>query len=232
MNTPAQNAANQSTNNGAAVAAAAADTKRARRSPDEARAARIAREENLAKKAKERAERLAAQAKQAEERARIALERKQAIEQNKPVVREKVEVPTIKENVQKRVERELKQALKEIGQKNGVNFDEMTPRLTNRGQALSVRLVAHVAGAVKSASARVKKAVGATREAARFIEHHKLVGIKPSLLGKDVQLANEEGSFKVMGLKGRAHDVVLQKVGTDEIKTIAADEFKTRMVMA
>lgn len=205
------------------------EAKRARRSPEEARTARIEREEKLALKAKERADRLKAQLAKADERAKKAEERKAQIEANVPVQRERQEVPVIAENVSQRVQRELKKALKEIGAKHGIDFGDLTPRLTQHGAALSLRIVAHVAGAAKS----VRKAVGATREATRFLENHKLVGIKPSLLGKEVQLAGETGNFKVLGMKGRAHDIVLQQVGgKEEITTVAADDFKTRMVAA
>lgn len=205
------------------------ETKRARRTPEEARQARIEREQTQAEKNKARAERLKKQAADAEAKAQKALERQQAIEANEAPVREVKEIPVIKENVAQRVQRDLKKALKEIGEKHGIEFGELAPRLTERGAALSVRVVAHVA----QAAGAVRKATGATREATAFINNAKLVGIKPTLLGKNVQLAGEEGSFKVLGLKGRKNDVLLELIGGDAgTKTVSVDEFKTKMVMA
>lgn len=212
------------TNNAAAGAA-----KRARRSPEEAQKARLEREEKLAAKQAARAQRLAKEAEEAQQRLKEIEERKAAIAANKPVQREAKEVPTIGENVAKRVQSDLKKSLKEIGAKHGIDFGDLTPRLTQRGQALSLRIVAHAASAGKA----VKKAVAATKEATRFLNNYKLVGIKPSLLGKEVQLAGEEGSFKVLGMKGSKNDIVLQQVGgNEETKTVSADEFKTKMVAA
>jgi hypothetical protein len=226
--TTTQNVAKSNTNNNVVAAATEAD-KRARRTPEEARQARLEREQRLAEKAAVRAKRYEDIAKKAKERAEKSTQRAEAIASNVIVPRERQEVPVIQENVQKRVQRDLKAALKEIGTKHGIDFSDLTPRLTQHGAAMSLRIVAHVAGV----ASKVRRAVGATREASRFLEHHKLVGIKPGLLGKEVQLAGEDATYKVMGLKGRAHDVVLQKVGGDEeVKTVPADDFKTRMVMA
>lgn len=227
--TTVQNVAAQTSNNNVVGAAAAEAEKRQRRTPEEARAARLERERNLRAKAQAREKRLEAQIAKARERAEIAKKREEAIANNVVAPREKVEVPVIQENVQKRVQRDLKAALKEIGVKHGIDFSDLTPRLTQHGAAMSLRIVAHVAGV----HGKIKRGMAATREAARFMEHHKLVGIKPALLGKEVQLAGEEGNFKVMGLKGRAHDVVLQQVGgNEEVRLVPADEFKTRMVAA
>jgi len=201
---------------------------RVRRSSDEVKAARIEREERLAKKAQERADRLAEQAKKALEKVELAKTRKEQIASNVSTRAPKAEVPTIKDPVAKRVTRELSQFMKELGQKHGLDFDNISPRLTRQGSGLSMHITGHVAGAMGA----VKRAVGATREAARFMQFHKMVGIKPSLLNKEVQLAGEAGSFKVLGMKGRAHDVVLQKVGTDEIRNVPADQFKANVVSA
>jgi Tfp pilus assembly protein PilN len=227
-----ETAGSQNNNNVAAAAAA----RKPRRSPQEAREARLKREADLLAKQNARTERLKKEAAEAEARAKEIEARKNQIESNVPVVKEKKEVPVIGETRAQRIQREVKAALKEIGAKHGVTFDDLTPRLTMQGQALSLRVVAHVA-AEKATSKKV--AVGASREAQRFIENAKVVGIKPSLLGKEVQLAGEDGIFKLMGLKGRAHDVVLQKIidgkpaeGTDGIKTVTAAEFKTKMVLA
>jgi hypothetical protein len=211
-----------------AVVAAAAE-KRVRRSPSEAREARITRESDLAAKADARAKRFEEQAAKAKERAAKAMQRKEDIANQTVTTRERQEMPIIAESVQKRAQRDIKQALKDIGAKHNLDFSDVTPRVTQRGSALSLRITAHVAGIVKSA----RKAIGASREAVRFMEHHKLVGIKPSLLGREVQLAGETGTFKLLGLRGRSHEVVLQQVGgKEEVRTMPADDFKTRMVAA
>lgn len=201
-------------------------TKRVRRTPEEARVARLAREKEQFEKAQLRAKRLAEQQAKAEERARKALERAEKIKNNEPVVRSKQDVEQIKEPVAKKVTRELTEFIKNLGEKHGMDFSDVTPRLIERGSAMSVRFTAHMANASKS----VKNMVGASREATRFIQNHRLIGIKGSILGKEIQLAGEEGKFKVLGLKGRAHDVVLQKVETDETVLVAADDFKNRVV--
>lgn len=201
---------------------------KARRSHDEVKAARIEREERLAAKQKARAEKMATAAKLAEEKVKIAEARKAQIEANVPVRREKAEVPTIKESAIKKMTREIQQFAKRLGAENGVSFEEINPRVTRRGSGFAVHLSAQVEGAVKA----VKAAAGATREATRFLANAKLVGLKPSLLGKEVQLAGEKGSFTVLGLKGRTNEVVLQKVGTEDVKTVACDEFKSHMVAA
>lgn len=201
---------------------------RVRRTAEEVKAARIEREDRLAKKAKDRAERLAAQAQKALDKVKVAETRKEQIESNVSTRVPKAEVPTIKEPVAKRVTRELSMFIKELGQKHGLDFDNVSPRLTRQGSGLSMHITGHVAGAVGA----VKRAAGATREASRFLQFHKMVGIKPSMLNKEVQLAGEAGSFKVLGMKGRAHDVVLQKVGTEEIRNVPADQFKTNVVSA
>jgi len=217
---------------GAATTNTNAPTKRARRTPEQTQAARVEREAKLLDKQRARAERLKREAEAAEKRAAEIAERKTKIETNVPVAKEQKEVPKIGETRAERIQRDLKKVLKELGQKHGVNFGELTPRLTQQGQALSLRLVAHVAELNGTAK---PKAAGMTREGARFLENAKLIGIRPGLLGKEVQLAGDDATYKVAGLKGRAHDVVLQNVkveGADGIKTVPADEFKTKMVLA
>jgi hypothetical protein len=204
----------------------AATSKRARRTPEEVRQDRLAREARLAQKAEDRKNRLLAQAAKADERAKKALERQTQIENNVSTRVPKEPLPTIKEPVAKRVQREVATFMKELGAKHGLNFDGISPRMTRRGSGLSF----HITGTVQGVASAVRRVAGATREATRFMEFHKLVGIKASLLNKEVQLSNEQGSFKVLGLKGRAHDVVLQKVGSDDVMTMAADEFRQRMV--
>lgn len=224
-------------------AAAPAAQKRARRSPEEAQKARLEREAKLAEKQAKRAERLKKEAEAAEKRLKEIEERKTAIASNKPLPKEKKEVPVIGETRASKMTTELKKMLKDFGDKHGVNFEDLTPRLTQQGQALSLRLVAHVASQTVKAgvklSERVVKAVGATKEATRFIEKAKLTGIRPALLGKNIQLAGDENTYKVMGMKGAANDIVLQRQvegkpaeGDDATKTVSADEFKTKMVMA
>jgi hypothetical protein len=211
------------------TAATPAVTKRVRRSAEETKVSRIEREKNLAEKAKVRASRFAAMAAKAEQRAATATERQKAIAANVTTRKEHVEMQQIDDGVAKRLTRDIAKFMKELGQKNNMDFGEVTPRMTRRGSAMSIRISGHVAGVVKAA----KHAIGATREAIRFNENYKLIGIKPSMLGKKVQLAGEEGKFTVMGLKGRAHDVVLQKIGNGgEVRQLPADEFKTRMVSA
>jgi len=228
-----ETAGSQNNNNAAANAA-----RKPRRSPEEARDARIKREAALLAKQTARAERLKKEAAEAEARAKEIEARKNNIESNVPVAKEKKEVPVIGETRAQRIQREIKAALKDIGVKHGVVFEDLTPRLTQQGQALSLRVVAHVA-TEKSATGTKKVAVGVSKEGQRFLANAKLIGIKPSLLGKEVQLAGEEGTFKLMGVKGRAHDIVLQAMvdgkpveGAEGIKQITAADFKTKMVLA
>jgi len=199
-----------------------------RRTSEEVKATRLERQQKLAAKAQLRKERLEAQLKTASEKIALAKARQEQIESNTNIRTPKVPLPTIKESVTKRVQREITAFMKELGAKNDLNFDAVTPRVTRQGSGLSF----HISGTVAGVAKAIRGAAGATREAARFAQFHKLVGIKQSLLNKEVQLAGETGSFKVLGLKGRAHDVVLQNVGTEEIRNVPADEFKNRMVTA
>ena len=173
-----ETAGSQNNNNGAAAEAA----RKARRTPEQAREARLQREAKLLEKQNARAERLKKEAAEAEQRAKEIAERQAKIAANVPVAKEKKEVPVIGETRAQRIQREVKAALKEIGAKHGVQFEELTPRLTQQGQALSLRVVAHVA--TEKAGNVKKVAVGVTREGQRFLENAKLIGIKPSLLGK------------------------------------------------
>lgn len=202
------------------------EVKRTRRTPEEVRAARLAREADQLAKVQARAARLAEMQKKTEERAKRVEERKAQIANDVPATRQREVVDPIKEPIAKKVTRELTQFIKELGEKHGMDFSDVSPRLIEHGSALSMRFTGHMANAKRS----IKNAVGATREATRFIQNHKLIGIKGSLLNKEIQLAGEEGHFKVLGLKGRAHDVVLQKVGNEDTFTVAADDFKARVV--
>jgi hypothetical protein len=203
----------------------AATTKPARRTRAEVKNARMEREQRLADKAKARLAKLEAAAKVAKEKAEKAAERRTAIEQNVPVKREKVEVPTIPTATVNKLQKQLADTVNKLGQEHGLDFSAVTPKLTRQGTGFAVHLSATVHTAVKAA-------IGATREATRFLANHRLIGLKPNLLGKEVQLAGENGSFTVEGLKGRTNTVVLKKVGSDEIKTVPADQFKAAMVMA
>lgn len=222
MNTAQSNESAKATNVQAAAAA-----KRARRTPEEVREERLAREKRLAEKSAQRAARLQAEAEKALARVNKSNERAEQIANNVSTRVPKEPLPTIKEPVQKRVQREVASFMKELGAKHGLNFDGVTPRLTRRGSGLSF----HITGTVQGVTNAVRRVAGATREAARFTQFHKLVGIKANVLNKEVSLTDEQGKFKVLGLKGRAHDVVLQKVGTEDVITMAADEFRQRMVM-
>lgn len=199
---------------------------RVRRSTEDVKAARIEREARLQEKANARAAKFAAMAKLAEEKAAAAKAKQAAIEANVSVRQEKAPLPTIKETVAKRMARELTSFIKQFGSDNGLSFEDVSPRMTRQGSGISIHLSGHVAGI----SVAAKRAVGASREAARFLQNHKMIGIKPSVLNKEVQLAGSAGSFKVLGLKGRANEVVLQKVGSEEIRSMPADEFKSHMV--
>lgn len=212
--------------------AAQTPAKAARRTPEEAKLARIEREERLAQKAKERAERLAAQLKTAEDKEKKAIEKKTQIENNVSTRVPKEPLPTIKESVQKKFTREIGALLKSFGAANGLVFEDFQPRITRQGSGMAVHLAAQVQEAVAKVKRVAKSAAGATREAARFMENHKLVGIGQKVLGKEVTIAGQDGTFKVLGMKGRTNDIVLQKVGSDDVTTMKADEFKTNMALA
>jgi hypothetical protein len=206
--------------------------KKPRRSPEDARAARLKREEALAEKHKKRAERLAREAAEAAEKAKIVLERKEKIASSTNTRPRRADAPTIPAGTVTKIMKDVKKMFKDLSAQYGIAFEDPVPRLTRQGQSLSVRVTAQAAAAANG----VKKVVGATREATRFLQFAKVVGIKPTLLNKEVQLAGEAGNFKVLGLKGRTHDVVLQKVGSEgeeaQPRIIPADEFKTKMVAA
>lgn len=210
-----------------ATVAATATAKRVRRTPEEARTARVERERILAEKAITRQAKFAALAEKAAGRAKIASERQERFEHSETVHRERVEEPALQESTTKRVTRELAKFVKDLGERNGMSFDVIAPRLTRRGAALSIRISGHAA----MTKVVVKQIAGATREATRFMENYKLIGVKPNMLGKEVQLAGEGGKFKVMGLKGRTHDVILQKVDHEgETLQLPAADFKARVV--
>ena len=58
------------------------------------------------------------------------------------------------------------------------------------------------------------------------------IGIRPGVLGKHFRLGDDPTVYWVGGIKGRTHEIVLQSVLTEEIRTISAADFKRLAVPA
>ena len=60
--------------------------------------------------------------------------------------------------------------------------------------------------------------------------HQELIGIDGSILGKHFRLGDDPTDYWVGGIKGRTHEIVLQAIVTEKIRTISADDFKRMAV--
>lgn len=105
---------------------------------------------------------------------------------------------------------EISNLLKKFGEDNNIMFHNFNTRITRQGTGLAL----HISGETRKVMNAIKNAGNATREAARFIQKNKLLGIDQVILNREVKINGVDGTFKVIGMKGRKNDIVLQNSKT------------------
>lgn len=197
-----------------------------------------------AEEAKKRAESIAAEEerkrKEAEEKAKAEAEQRQKLEADSKRRSEATsEESTSGDETPVKVDAEMQQTLTNIGkefqkffsyiqQAYGITFSGPEPALVKRG-FISVKMRGDLP-ATKNKIEVSDNPMGAGREAARFMAFYKQVGLDPSWLNKEFNIKDDPNKYMLTGLRGKAHSVVLRKVGTNEAFTMSPDNFKKIIV--
>lgn len=225
---------------------------RVRRTSDQVLASRIKKQTDLAEKAANRAKLLAQRQERQAERARAALEEAERIEQAAKQKREDVErraqedrdrqaaiaagetprsstVPVVAKTPQ--IEKMLTDLQGDfdhfyeyVKEKYGVTFEGTTPELVKRGY-ISVKMRGSLTPQMNEVSAPVSD-TGVAREAVRFMQFYKEVGLTPAWLNKEVRLKDDEHTYILSGLRGKAHAIVLRRKDTQQAFTMSSEDFK------
>lgn len=213
----------------AGAQAAAATVKKTRLTPEEAQARRIERERKQLEKAAAQKARKEAQLLKIAEREAKAKQRLERDLNKEPRVRTpKVELPVIEKAVFDSVAAKTKDFIASIAAETGLQFELPEVKMTRQGHGLSF----HVNGVVEGVKRGLKRIAGVSREATRFLAMHKTAGLSKSILDKQVtfkELTADEkpvtGTWKVIGLKGRKLDVVVENDKSEQM-TVELGVFK------
>jgi hypothetical protein len=203
--------------------------KRTYRDSETVKAERLAREQRLIEKRQQQVERAAARAKELAARLTNTKKRAKEIEAYEPKTSgrtPKEPMPTLKEAQVTRFAKELTAVAKELGAKHGLTIDEVAPKIVHRGSGMSVS----VRGGLEGVKHAFRKAGLAGREAMRFMSNHGLIGLNKNILNREVKLNGMDGTYMVIGLKGRANQVVVQKIGSDDFSFLDAADFKAMLI--
>lgn len=100
-----------------------------------------------------------------------------------------------------------------------------TPELVKRGY-ISIKARGYLAPMKKDVTAVASSDTGVAREAVRFMQFYKEVGLTPAWLNKEVQLRDDDATYTVSGLRGKAHAIVLRRKDTGQAFTMTATDFK------
>src|SRR5207245_2852127 len=106
-----------------------------------------------------------------------------------------------------------------------LDFGNLDAKLIARGAGLSVKVHAAVAGAASTTIGMSRAAI----QAARFMKFAGLAGITADLLNKEIKLNDREGTFTVLGMKGRNNNVVLQDTVSKQKLEMPSEAFKANM---
>lgn len=227
---------------------------RVRRSTSQVLAAKVAAQTNLAAKAQQRADALATRQLRAQQRAQRALDEAQRIEQEAQEraqeeaarkTREATEraaiqageaprttstVPVVAKTPQiekmlKDINKDFKTFYAHMLEKYGIEFEATEPELVKRGY-ISLKMRGHLKPTIAPVEV-TSSDTGVAREAVRFMQFYKTVGLTPAWLNKEVRIKDDPNTYVLTGLRGKAHAVVLRrKDDQNQAFTMAAADFK------
>lgn len=196
---------------------------RHRRTPTERHHEMLKAEQDKLAKNRERAQRLAAEAAAAQADLQKTEERVHRIESAKPNEAVNQAIGANAEAAVKGFSIDIKTFFGDMTAKYGFHIDYQEPKMTKRG-FISGKFKAELMPMLVPLGVRTQSVVA--RETGRFLQFYRQLGLQPNLLGKEVSLSGEEGVYVVAGLRGKGHDIVLQKAGTSESYTMAQEDFK------
>jgi hypothetical protein len=124
----------------------------------------------------------------------------------------------------KKLSHDFKQFANYVRDAYGVRFTYEGPNLVKRG-FISVKMKGELAPRRQTIE-KTTSPTSVAREAVRFIQFHKEVGLTPDYLNREVRLKDDPATYMVTGLRGKAHAIVLRKVGTEEAFTMSPNDFK------
>jgi hypothetical protein len=227
---------------------------RIRRTTTQVLSAKVQAQKNLAEKAQQRADALAARQLRAQQRAQRALDEAQRIEQEAATKAQEAKdreqrereqqaaiqageaprttstVPVVPKTPQ--IERMLKDITKDfktfyahMREKYGVEFEGTDPELVKRGY-ISVKMRGFLAPQIAPVEV-TSSDTGVAREAVRFMQFYKTVGLTPAWLNKEVKIKDDPNTYVLTGLRGKAHAIVLRrKDDQTQAFTMPATDFK------
>jgi hypothetical protein len=225
---------------------------RARRTPQQVLQSRIKKQQDLAEKAKTRAELLGQRQLRAQQRAEAAAQRAKDVqaeaERKAAEARERAEaeaaeqaaikagetprastVPVIEKTPQ--IERMLKDLAKDFTkfyqhcqEAYGIQFEGTEPELVKRGY-ISIKMRGYMAPQKKPVETTASE-TGVAREAVRFMQFYKQVGLTPAWLNREVKIKDDPHTYVLTGLRGKAHAIVLRRKDTNDAFAVNATDFK------
>jgi hypothetical protein len=226
---------------------------RARRTPQQVLQSRIQKQEQLAEKAKVRAELLAQRQLRAQQRAEAATQRAKDVqaeadrkaaearerEANEAAQRAAIQageaprqastVPVIEKTPQ--IERMLKDLSKDFAKfyqhcqdTYGIEFEGTDPELVKRGY-ISIKMRGYLKPQKKPVETTASD-TGVAREAVRFMQFYKQVGLTPAWLNREVKIKDDPHTYVLTGLRGKAHSIVLRRKDTNDAFAVSATDFK------
>jgi hypothetical protein len=129
------------------------------------------------------------------------------------------------EKTLKDITRDFDRFYKHIFDTYGVQFEGTVPELVKRGY-ISVKMRGYLQPQRKPVEP-TSTDTGIAREAVRFMQFYKTVGLTPAWLNKEVRIKDDSNIYVLTGLRGKAHSVVLRrKDDPAQAFTIAAADFK------
>jgi hypothetical protein len=211
-----------------------------RRSSEEVREAKLAKEAKLAEAAEARRQKFAEAAAKAQSRLEKSNKKISDIQSGTEPKGPKIELPKIPMDVKRAIEKDFASLVEGLGKKyqaHNLNIDTTNIREIRRGSGISFHVTGSIVSKVKNISAKVaavgKNAFAATKEALHFIDKSGVIGITPSIVGQEIKLKNADGNFIVAGLSANNKHVLLRKVGDDPKLSptkMPVDDFKQNFI--
>jgi hypothetical protein len=188
-----------------------------------------------AKKAQEIAEEAARKEREEQERQAAEAAQQAAIANGQPVQAEAPRTTTVMavertpevEKLLKNVAKDFDKFFKHLYDTYAVRVEAEGPELVKRGY-ISLKLRGYMQPQRRPVeTAASQSETGVAREAVRFMQHYKTVGLTPAWLNKEVRVKDDPHTYLVTGLRGKAHHVVLRrKDDPAQAFTIPSADFK------
>lgn len=202
-------------------------TKQKRRTSEERRNDLVQREIRLAEKSQIRAELLKQKAMFAAAKAELSLKKAEEIKNRKSPGRPLTVKKTLPPEIINLISKKFMIFSKEVKEEFNIELGEFTPHVTQRG-VLSL----HVTGKVSDRKTLIanRDKFSAKRESEHYKNSHRNFGLKGNMLNKDVKLQGDKSMYRLVGMRGKGHYLVLENKSNGEAYMMRPDDFKKQLI--